>query len=446
MRAGPGRWLARLGIFILVIAGITCSMVGRIDRTPLAEQDFYTRMLNRLDTIKPKVHSATQPLQSAWRKVNITPDYPMPIAGYRNRPAFKSVHDSLYVRVIVLNNGSSEAILVSADLLIFPPALKAELERQLAAGVGPSFIYYGATHTHNGLGGWHPSRAAQLAVGAYHDAWVSATASAIVQAIKATRKELLPTHTRYWEADAKDYAANRLKPGNPYDGKLRGIKLSKADSAHAYLVTFSAHATSISSKSTTLSGDYPAALIQNIEQVNGNFGMFMAGMVGSHRLDGITETEFAGAEQAGKILAGKVLQASREDLISSDIKTLHLPIEYGGAQLRLNKDYKLRNWIFASALDPLKGELTCLQLGQVLLVGTPCDFSGEIYVTRELEAEAARYNKHLIVTSFNGDYTGYITDDVHYETSLREEVTTMNWVGPYFGGYFTEMIRKVIAK
>ena len=33
-------------------------------------------------------------------------------------------------------------------------------------------------------------------------------------------------------------------------------------------------------------------------------------------------------------------------------------IEYGDAQLRLNKNHKLRNWFFSMALEPLQGELT----------------------------------------------------------------------------------------
>lgn len=445
MSKGLRKWLFRLGLFVIIIGGGFFCVVGPIDRTPLKNQEFYTRMMAKLDTLKPAVYP-TQSLSTAWGKVNITPDYPMPMAGYRPRPKFESVHDSLFVRAIVIDNGSSEVILLSADLLIFPPALKAELESKLTKIDKPTFFFYGATHTHNGLGGWHPAWAAQFAVGNYHDTWIQTTAATIATRINSLRSELQPSQAAYWQTDARSYAANRLKPGNPYDGKLRGLKFSRADSTHAYFVTFSAHATSINKKSTALSGDYPTALIQNIEQFEGNFGMFMAGMVGSHKLAGITETEFDRTEQAGKLLADKALQAHPQALTITNIKTAHVPIEYGAAQLRLNKDYKLRNWMFASALEPLQGELTCLQLGNVLLVGTPCDFSGEVFVNQNLEAYARRFNKQLIITSFNGNYTGYITEDEHYETSLREEVTTMNWVGPYFGQYSTEMIQRVIEK
>jgi neutral ceramidase len=447
MSSGLRKWLVRLGVFLCIIAVLLVSFIGRIDRTPLAEKDFYTRMMSKLDTLQPTVYPATESLTTAWGEVNITPANSMPMAGYRPRPKFESVHDSLYMRIIIIDNGSSEAVLVSADLLIFPPALKAELERKLGTTGKPSFMFYGATHTHNGLGGWHPAWAAQFAVGDYHAEWINSTAIAIADKINALRSNLKPTQAVYWEADASEYAANRLKAGNPYDGKLRGLKLSREDSTHAYLTTFSAHATSISKKSTALSGDYPATLIQHIESKKENFAMFMAGMVGSHKLAGIPEPDFERVDRAGKILAEKVLRPTKSNnLTSSNIKAMHVSIEYGDAQLRLTKDYRIRDWVFSTTLQPLQGELTCLQIGDVLLVGTPCDFSGEVYVTQNLEVYAKRFNKQLIITSFNGNYTGYITEDEHYETSLREEVTTMNWVGPYYGQYYTEMIKRIIDK
>ncbi|MFN8886359.1 MAG: hypothetical protein ACK5WF_02770, partial [Cyclobacteriaceae bacterium] len=106
----------------------------------------------------------------------------------------------------------------------------------------------------------------------------------------------------------------------------------------------------------------------------------------------------------------------------------------------------VRNWAFSSLVGPLQGELTVLQLGNILLIGTPCDFSGEIFVNKELEALAARQGKKMIITSFNGNYTGYVTDDRYYAAGNEEEVMALNWVGPYFGEYYSEMITHLITK
>ncbi len=106
----------------------------------------------------------------------------------------------------------------------------------------------------------------------------------------------------------------------------------------------------------------------------------------------------------------------------------------------------MRNWAFSWLLNPLQGELTFLQLGNLIFIGTPCDFSGEIYVNKKLNDLAMASEKKLIITSFNGNYAGYITEDEHYDKINKEEVMALNWVGPYYGNYFSEMISTLIKK
>jgi hypothetical protein len=140
------------------------------------------------------------------------------------------------------------------------------------------------------------------------------------------------------------------------------------------------------------------------------------------------------------------MSASASPVIDSvTLVSAHIPIEFGSSQLRITKGWKLRDWLFSWLVNPLQGELTYLQLGNIILIGTPCDFSGEIFVNHIAEV-AAEQNKKVIITSFNGDYVGYITEDEHYETLEKEEVMALNWVGPYYGNYFTEMINTLLKK
>ena len=260
-------------------------------------------------------------------------------------------------------------------------------------------------------------------------------------------KELLPATASYFEVNEGDHVENRLVPGAPTDGWLRGLKLVRSDSSIARFITFSAHATSISKKSKTLSGDYPAALIDSLKAKDNSFGMFMAGMVGSHRLAGFDQAEFDLVAQAGGYFQKSILSAAQMPMGDSlEFVTAHVPVRFGEAQLRIAKNWRLRPWAFSSFVNPLQGEFTYLQLGNVVLAGTPCDFSGELFVTKKLGALAQAQNKKLIITSFNGDYAGYITEDSHYETSHKEEVMGMNWVGPYYGEYFAEILVDLVKK
>ncbi|MEQ1587955.1 MAG: hypothetical protein ABL895_18875, partial [Cyclobacteriaceae bacterium] len=125
------RWLKRLLIVITSAVVIILSLVGQLDRTPLAQQEFYRQMMGELDTLKPTVYSSTQKIKSGWGKVSITPDHPMPMAGYKMRPVFETVHDSLFVRVLGINNGARSFYLISVDLLLFPPSLKEKLSQRV---------------------------------------------------------------------------------------------------------------------------------------------------------------------------------------------------------------------------------------------------------------------------------------------------------------------------
>ena len=416
-------------------------MVGAIDRTPLHEQDFYNDMMAKLDTTRIDAHGASQ-LKTGWAKVSITPSKPMPMAGYIPRDHFDIVHDSLFARIIVIENESFRAAMVNVDLLIFPPLLRDKIREKLNDN---TFLYLSATHTHSGVGGWDPSIGGRLITGKFSEAYVDDVATRIVSAIKNIKPEL--SSYQYFEADATDLVENRVNyDSGKVDGIIRGIKLFRSDSANAILFTFSAHATSIKSERLELSADYPGKVIQLLEKQR-TFPMFMSGMVGSHRFRWSPKENYEYINEISPVVTERINHANEDSArLNPLIRSQRFPIEFGPAQARIDKNWKINNWTFRLLFGKLKGELTYLEIGNVVFIGTPCDFSGEIYTIDSLGNYALKHGKHLIITSFNGDYDGYITYDKHYEESSKEEINALNWVGPYYGEYFSDMIKKIVAK
>ncbi|HMJ68298.1 MAG TPA: hypothetical protein VK508_05365 [Cyclobacteriaceae bacterium] len=428
-------------IFVAVLLTLAAATIGTIDRAPARQQDFYKTMMGRLDTTR-LVDRGNSPLKVGWAKVNITPATNMPMAGYLPRDHFESVHDSLYARILVIDNGSFRSAMVNVDLLIFPPMLS---ERIKELNDHNTFLYLSATHTHNGVGGWDSSLGGRLITGSFSEDWVNDISAKIDIALKnITVKDAT---IQYWEADAADLVENRVDvDSGKVDGKLRGLKVLRSDSTRAILFTFSAHATSIQKDVLELSADYPGSTIKELEKKN-DFGMFMSGMVGSHRFTFTPENSYDFIGNIAPVVAARIDTGRYDPAMSAPlIRSAHVPIEFGPAQLRIDKDWKINNWAFKFLFRELKGELTYLELGDVVFIGTPCDFSGEIYAIDSLESFAAQHGKHLIITSFNGDYDGYITYDGHYETSSKEEINALNWVGPYYGEYFSTMIKKLVSK
>ncbi len=433
------------GLVILILIGI--SLIAPIDNTPLEEQLFYQTMMKRLDTLKPIVHNGTSKTKVGWSKFNITPNYSMPMAGYTPKDKFETIHDSVYCRVLSIDNGSSFNFIVTADLMLFPPVIKDKVTEELKRQKKNYFVHFSATHTHSSLGGWDKSLVGRIALGSYHKEWVDKVTQDIILHLEKAISTSLPSSIHYLETDAAEFVENRLDRTNgKVDGKLRGLKFIREDSSKAMVVTYSGHATTVGLLNRIISGDYPTALTNHLEKNGFDFGMFMAGMVGSHRLKGFDGEEFERIEKTGQVLSEKIIKADSQQLADSfSISSAHIPIKFGASQLRIANNWKVRDWIFRSSIGKLQGELTVLQIGNIVLIGTPCDFSGEIFVDEKIDSLASTFGKKVIITSFNGNYTGYVTADQYYNKGEEEEVMALNWVGPYFGEYYSDMIRQILT-
>lgn len=422
---------------LLILVVLAMFLVGIVDRTPLGEQDFYIEQM-----AKPvnAVDQGRGQMKAGWAKVNLTPSKSMPMAGYMPRDHFDVVHDSLYARILVIDNGSFRTAMINVDLLIFPPLLRDKLLERVDSS---TFLYLSATHTHNGVGGWDSSLGGRLITGSFSEEWVNDVADRIASTLQAV--SLKDAAFQYWESDATNLVENRVNvDSGKVDGKLRGIRIVGTDSSRAMLFTFSAHATSIQKEKLELSADYPGKVIELLEQKN-DFAMFMSGMVGSHRFQYTPENNYEFIDKIAPDLITRIENGTYDSLVSSPpIRSLHEDINFNSPQLRFARNWRVSSLAFNVVFNELKGELTYLELGNVIFIGTPCDFSGEIYTMDSLEQYALAKGKHLIITSFNGDYVGYITYDKHYDVSSKEEITTLNWVGPHFGEYFSDMIKKLI--
>ena len=402
-------------------------------------------MVDRLDTLKPsQAHPSNTKV--GWSTFNIIPDYSMPMAGYTPKDKYESIHDSVYGRVLAINNGNSSNFIVTLDLMLFPPVIREKVNDELQRQGKDYFVYFSATHTHSSLGGWDSSLVGRLALGTYHAEWVDKTVNDILIHIEKANTSSIQSSIHYWETDASEFVENRLDAANgKVDGKLRGLKFIRDDSSKAVMVTYSAHPTNVELLSRVISGDYPSTLTHHLEKKGFDFGLFMAGMVGSHRLKGIEGSEFERIEKAGQLLSEKVLSATSQKLEDSiSISSAHIPIEFGPSQLRITKSLKVRDWVFCALINPLQGELTFLRIGQIVFIGTPCDYSGELFAQEDIESIADANGMKVIITSFNGNYTGYVTADQHYANGNEEEVMALNWVGPFFGEYYTAMIKKLL--
>lgn len=438
-----------VGITLAVILGIVLVflLVGVVplSRTPVREQPAYKTMMQRLDGVQPLVSEQTKGFAVGFSKVNMTPATPIALAGYGNRrgQAYSRVRDSIFVRAMVIDNGTARVAIVSADLLIIPPTVTTLLERQLPdIGFHIDNTYLGATHTHNSIGNWGEG-ATGIIYGSYEDTVVQFIAHKIIQSIQKASANLVPAQLRMAEIPVQNAVRNRLsKIDGDVDSLLRVVEVRRSDSTRILLMSFTAHATCLFSKDLSLSRDYPGELVDEMEKSGYTFAMYMAGAVGSHK---------AAAPDYGEpcidwmaTTLKDAFQAHRNELRPLTDTTLgmyRVRLALPRPNAKVLEDWGVRPWLFRAAFGEYPVYLTTLRMGNLIMLGTPCDFSGEL--TKPLDSLAAIRGQHAMVTSFNGGYIGYITNDRYYDKD-HYETRLMNWYGPGSGAYVTYCLYRLL--
>jgi hypothetical protein len=433
-----------------LLMGLGWALMAPVDRTPYAQTAYYRRTMSTLDSLGTPRPTDPGSLVAGWAKVNITPAEPGPLAGYGiSRGDYQRVHDSLYVRAIYLATPAQATALVSIDLAVFPPSVVAALPDTLpGSGLPKDRVYWMATHTHNGLGGWADQPAGRLLAGRYDPSTVARLVHAVTYALAQAHAQAQPARVGYGEVAVPTFVHHRLLDGGRVDPTLRLLKLAQADGTTALLAAYQAHPTCTDPTVLDLGRDYPGYLVDALERGRpGQFAMFAAGMVASHAPrwpgpgEGYPMAQYVGE---GLARAAQVLADSLPLADSSWLGTCRLPLDLGEPQLRLTDGWRVRPGVFDALLGERQLWVQVLRVNDLLMVGLPCDFSGEFMA--QLGPLAKARQRKLLITSFNGGYTGYITPDHYYDTLHAPEIREMNWVGPGKGGYFLEIIREIITK
>jgi hypothetical protein len=327
--------------------------------------------------------------------------------------------------------------MISADLLIFPPYLRDKLETQL----GPTDrLYLSATHTHSSFGSWDPNFGGQIAAGNFDDPFWTKMSEEMLKTMQAMKSSTVPTTISYFQTTAP-FVKNRLSEGDPVDDLIRGIELQQQNGDSVILFAYSGHPTLISRKLKIISADYPGMVTSKLEDKGYAFSMFMAGMMGSHRITNVPGENFDRSNALADSLVRKIL-SSRRDSASSTLAYTTFNDSLDKSQMRISSGIAVRDWVFRKALGPLEGHLTAMKIGNITFVSTPCDFSGELWARKRVTSPPGT---NVIITSFNGDYIGYITEDSHYQTCNHAEVRTMNWAGQ-FGQAMSTLIQKTVER
>lgn len=395
---------------------------------------------------------APGPMRAGYGEADITPRVGEPLAGYGKREGngCVGVHDRLRAQALALESGGRPAVVLGGDLLLVTDGLADAVAGDLAraAGLSRDRIYFSATHTHSGPGGYGTTFMERFWLGPPRPAVFARLRTGLVRAARTALASLEPATIAYSSAPQADVIGNRVQSGLPVDPDLGVLHVRSLVSRREVVVTiFGAHATVLGPENRLASGDYPGFLTRRLERRPGIKAMFLAGAVGSASCAGVTfPRDFSAAQSYGERLAGRVeamLQGERPTRAAA-LRSLYRPIQLGAVQFRLGASLRLSPVAGQALVGRREGCVQALAIGDTLLVGAPADINGEL--AREVKAHAARRGFRTAVTSFAGRYVGYLVPKRYYDTYDDGECRLMSMFGPFNGEYMAAMMKRGVDR
>lgn len=452
--------LGCLGVFA-VFAVLFVTVIGpwpTYDDSKYRDARYYAKAVAGIEANAAKNDLTDSPgrLQAGWAHRNITPRIGIPLAGYGARGMSHQstgVRDELYVKVLALSDGRDTAVLVGADMLITPPNLAAMVRERVTAEIplSENEILFNASHTHCGPGGLGKGLAMRVTAAQYAAEVPEMLATAYTEAIVAAYRDLAPAKIAHGVMDAPEYIRNRTRRDGVTDPDLSWAVLEKEGGQRCYLASYSAHPTIFGGRMMEFSAEYPGALRDRIERETGAATVYLGGAVGSmgpRAPDAPTEGERV--DLMGRALADLILAATQtlEFKEQADVAAIGLAIGMPPIQLRPfpnNTRWRLSPLVAKIAFAPykLEGWIHGVRVGDLVFMGMPADFSGEISV--EWKAWAANRGFQVWNLSFCGTYCGYFSPDRYYkDLPLGYETGMMSWFGPNVEAYFTDLFQHIV--
>ncbi len=250
-------------------------------------------------------------LQVGIAKATITPPGVVPMAGYIARGGKSlGVHDPLWARCFLFDNGRARGALVVLDLVGIHERWAAEAQRRVAAAadVVPERVVVACTHTHSGPAGLEVPPAANPAQGDVAEVVLAGVEEAAAQAARTVAPAVMSVAT----SSAHGVASHRTWPQQPVDQTLWSLVIRDArGSVRGVLANFPCHSTVLGGDNRFLSGDLfgAAAMATERELNNGAVVALTVGAAGDISTRFMRQAQdFSEMDRIGRILTSALMK------------------------------------------------------------------------------------------------------------------------------------------
>lgn len=424
-------------------------------------------MLLSVTSLMQIAGSADAALRAGASRKSIVPPFPTHMGGFTDRmEKFQGVHDELFARALVLDNGTTKVVFIGSDLMAIDAELVAQARQAItqAIGIPAANILICCSHNHSAPSYYQRGRsAAEEGEPSLKDFLAKQFSDAAIEAHQA----LVPARAGFAAGSLTGATRNRQQKNDLVDSQVGVLRVEELEGRKTIgtLFNFTGHPVIIGSKNLLLSGEFPGAASRAVENLLGGVAVFTQGACGDITVNRNGEP-FLEIERLGRTIAGEVIKTSglielKDNLVlkaasaTVSLPALQLPsvddakaaLEKGKAALESAKEQKAsaaaislledKNRVLsmtvlkaqAAEKNPsrketeLNAEVQVLQVGNVMYGAIP----GELFVEYALEMRSrvlqATGNAFCLVGYANG-YLGYIVTPRAKETGGYEASVT----------------------
>jgi hypothetical protein len=218
---------------------------------------------------------------AGYAQADVTPDVngktPVFIAGYGQNRRATGVHDPLYVRAMVVSDGTKKVAVAAVDVVGLQYPTVQEIRKRLS---GFDYVLVSSTHNHEGpdvVGIWGPTPFKSGVDPAYIESIIAKTVETIQNADKARGPVTATYGTAVDGTLMRDSREPYLK-----DDVIRVVKFDNVENnkPRFLLVNWTCHPEALASENTEITADFPYYTVRDLEKKYGCPVLYISGAVG----------------------------------------------------------------------------------------------------------------------------------------------------------------------
>ena len=378
----------------------------------------------------------------------INPEIGMFIAGDKQNRTFTGIHDSIYAKAVVIQDGDEALALVTLDCigLLYPEVQEIRsraAEKLTNLNLPAERIIVSSNHIHSGpdvVGIWGPSQMESGVDSVYMEKLVSTAAQQVVEA----SSKMQPA-TANWALGTfgEDWVRNISEP-DEIDRSVTLLQFVDEQGASiATLTNFACHPTIVDAVRNEVSGDYVGSFYREMANRYSGEHLFLQGAIGGWVQPEKGDQSFQYADQRGMELAEKVsalvTQSKALDSTSIDFrnKVFELPVANMGF-----KQLAQIGVIKREISETTNSEIAWFRIGPAQFITHP----GETPPAYSFQSKEWMNSEPKFVLGLTLDAMGYILKPEYFtDPSIpHSEYLTRMSAGPEAGPTVINAIDEVI--